>query len=111
RDLDALVLVEHGELVIDHLDDDEGGVPLDESGVDHVVRLDVAAALVLGLGIRQRELALEALHRAARTRGREADVIAVYEGRTPIERLVARVAHGPQTYVGPARHVRHGAAV
>ena len=37
RDLDALVVVEHRELVVDDLDDDVGGVALEEARVHHVV--------------------------------------------------------------------------
>ena len=99
RDLDAVVVVELGELVVDDLHDDVRRLALDEARVHDVVGVHVAAALVLDLLRRELHLGRDRFHRAARARGREADVVAVDERRAPLEPLVARVADEAQARV------------
>ena len=49
RNVDALVIIENRELVIDHLHGDMRCLALDKSGVDDIVRMHVTAALELRL--------------------------------------------------------------
>ena len=71
RDVDAVVVVERRELVVDHLHDDVRGLALHEAGVHDVVGVHVAAALVLGLLRRELHLAPRSFpSRGARARPR-----------------------------------------
>ena len=108
-DLDALEVVEQGQLVVDHLDGHMSGVSLDEARVHDVVRVDVAAAFVLGLLIAELELRLDRLHRAPGARDGESDVVAIHQSRAPVESLVVRIADEAQPNVRLVRNVAHGA--
>ena len=77
RDLDAVVVVELGDLVVDDLHDDVRRLALDEARVDDVVGVHVAAAFELDLLRRELHVGRDRFHRAPRARGREADVVAV----------------------------------
>ena len=100
-DLHPLVVIEGNELVVDDLHLDAGGVRLDEAGVDHVVGLDVAASLELGLILAQSHLLAHGRHGPAGPRRRQSDVVSVDGGGAPIEPLVAGVADKPQANVAP----------
>jgi hypothetical protein len=65
---------------------------------------------VLDLRVRERELALDLLHRAARARGGQADVVSVHQRGAPIEALASRVAHEAQPHVGLVVDLLHGLA-
>ena len=98
-DLDALMVVQYGEFVIDHLGDHVRAIALHEAGVDDVVRVKIAAPLVLGLRIRQPELHLDGLHRPPRPGRGESDVVSVHHGSSSIEPHVAGVADESQPHV------------
>ena len=111
RDVETLVVVQHGKLVVDHLDGHVRALTLDEAGVDRIVRVQIAPALELGAGhgpvrARQRGIGRDRFHGPASARGRQPDVVAVDRGGAPVQALVLGVADEPQPGVLPARHVR-----
>ena len=110
RDVDAIVVVELGDLVVDDLHDDMRRLALNEARVDDVVRVHVAASLELDLLRRELHVGCDVLHRAARACGREADVVAVGERRAALEPFVARVADEAQPRIHSAFDVGEAAA-
>ena len=104
--VDAVVVVELGDLVVNDLHDDVRRLALDEARVDDVVGVHVAAALELDLLRLEEQVRRDGFHRAARARRRQADVVAVDERRAALEPLVARVADEAQPRVGPVGDVR-----
>ena len=109
-DVDAFVVIENRRLVVDDLDDDVRSAFLREAVVDHVFRLHVAAALVLGLRRRQAHLLRDGIHGTSRTRGCQSDVVAVNDRGAPIEPLILRVTDEAQAHVGSLGDLRHRAA-
>jgi hypothetical protein len=110
RDVDAVVIVERRDLVVDDLHDDVGRLSLDEARVHDVVGMHVTAAFELDLLRRELHLGRDRLHRPARARGRQTDVVLVDHRGAPLEPLVARVADETQARVRLVRDIREASA-
>jgi hypothetical protein len=108
-DVDALVVVALRGLVVDDLDAHEALGTLDEAGVDHVVRLNVAATLVLRSRAGERRVLEQRLLGAARARRGKPDIVTVDRSRAPVEALVPREADEAQARVAVPRDVRERA--
>ncbi len=91
RDIHTFVIVEDGQLVIDDLDDDVRILALNEAGIDDIAGMHVTPTFGFDLLSVESHLLGDELHRSSSTRGRQADIVAVDHGRTPIESLVGRI--------------------
>ncbi len=106
-DLHPVVVIARDELVVDDLHLDAGGIRLDKAGVDHVVRLDVAAPLELRALCRQPHLLAHGGHGPARPGRGQPDVVPVDGGNPPVQPFVAGVADKPQAEVAPVPGLLH----
>ena len=105
RDIDTLVVVENGKLIVNGLDRNVRGFALDETGVDNVVGMHEATALEFRLGRLEAHLSGDPVHRPARPRRRQTDIVAIH-GRGPARQaFVTCVADESQTRIRPVRNI------
>jgi len=110
RDIHTFIVVEHGKLVVDDLNDHVRALALNETGIDDIAGMHVSASLIFHLRDRKLHLLGYDLHRSACARCGQADVVAIHHGRAAIQTLIARIANEAHAYVRLARKVANGLA-
>ena len=108
--LQAVVIIQYRQFIVNHLDLDPRRAGLDETGVDDIGGLHVTAALELGLCVLEAKFGLDGGHGAPGTRRRQPDVVAVDHGGAAVEAFVAGVADEAQSYVRLVADIGQGIA-
>ena len=107
-DVHAVVVIKHGEIVVDDLHGHVRGVAEQKAGVHRVVGVHVTTALELELCPIQSHACSDLLHGASRPRHRQAHVVTVGRSDAPRQGLVAGVADESQARPCAIRNITEG---